>query len=217
MKVTGKTTDASETSVDIDLFEGQKLPARVRARISDEVGNFLVEQTLIAIEQEKSPISGEGKFKALSKDYAKLKKREVGNSRPNLEVDGNMKDEINFKPTKTGVTLGVFGDRAPAADGHNNLSGKSSLPTRRFLPDQGQNYKKDIKLEVERIKADIIAEETNFKKSAFNNVDSRSSLYDRLGSLLGLTSRTEINLAVIRTQELEDILKEAGVYDLLKF
>ena len=217
MKVTGKTTDASETSVDIDLFEGKKLPPRVRARISDEVGNFLVEQTLIAIEQEKSPVSGEGKFKALSKDYAKLKKREVGNSRPNLEVDGNMKDEIDFKPTKTGVTLGVFGDRAPAADGHNNLSGKSSLPTRRFLPDQGQNYKKDIKLEVERIKADIIAEETTFKKSVFNNVDTRSALYDKLGSLLGLTSRTEINLAVIRTQELEDILKEAGVYDLLKF
>lgn len=217
MKVTGTTVDNTETSVEIDLYDGRKLPARVRERVADEVGNFLVEQTLIALEQEKSPVAGEGAFKALSPEYAKLKKREGGTPKPNLELSGDLKDQIDFKPTKSGVIVGVFGDRAPAADGHNNLSGKSKLPKRRFLPDAGQNYKKDIQTEVNRIIADVIAEETTFKAKDFAGVRTSTDLYEVLGEILGLSSRKEINLAVIRTQDLEDVLKEQGLYDLLKF
>lgn len=217
MKVTGTTVDNTETSVDIDLYGGRKLPARVRERVAEEVGNFLVEQTLIAIEQEKSPVSGEGTFKALSPEYAKLKKREGGTPKPNLELSGDLKDQIDFKPTKNGVIVGVFGDRAPAADGHNNLSGKSKLPKRRFLPNEGQNYKKEIQVEVNRIIADVIAEETTFKARDFEGVRTSTGLYETLGDLLGLTSRKEINLAVIRTKDLEDLLTELGLYDLLKF
>lgn len=217
MKITGKTVDNTETSVEIDLYGGRKLPARVRERIADEVGNFLVEQTLIAIEQEKSPVQGEGTFKALSPEYAALKKREGGTPKPNLEFNGDLKDQLDFKETKSGVIVGVFGDRAPAADGHNNLSGKSSLPKRRFLPDEGQNYKKEIRIEVDRIIADVIAEETTFKPSQFRGVRTSSDLYATLGDLLRLNSRKEINLAVIRTEGLDEVLKELGLYDLLKF
>lgn len=217
MKVTGKTVDGSETSVDIDLFEGQKLPARVRRRASEEVGNFLVEQTLISVEQEKSPVQGEGTFKALSPDYAKLKKREVGNSRPNQEFDGDTKDQLDFKITPTGVSIGVYGDRAPAADGNNNLSGKSQITKRRYIPDVGQNYKRDIQREVDRIIADVIAEETNISPKDFKGINTATALYAKLGELLGLSSRKEINLAVVRTADLQDILKESGTYDLLKF
>lgn len=216
MKITNTTVDSSETSVDVDLGIS-KLPKRVRDRVAEEVGNYLVETTLISIEQGKSPVSGEGNFKALSKNYAELKKREGGTPKPNLELNGDLKDQLDFEVTKDGVRIGVFGDRAPAADGHNNLSGKSALPKRRFLPSEGQNYKRDTVKEVERIIADVIAEESTFKPSDFKNIRTAGALYEKLGELLALDSRREINLAVIRNEDLQDVLKESGAYDLLRF
>jgi len=216
MKVVGKTVDSTETSVTLDLFGERKLLKRVKERIQDEVGNFLVEQTLINMEKQTSPVAGAPNFAPLSKEYAKLKRRDVGNARPNLEFDGEMKDQLNFKPAPMGIEVGYFGDRAPAADGHNNLSGKSHLPLRQTLPDEGQSYKRPIQAEVDRIVADIIAEETNFKASQFKGIESSAELYRYLKDILGLQSRSEINLAVIRSDDLLDVLKEAGMYDLLK-
>jgi hypothetical protein len=216
MKITNKTTDAKETSVDVDLGLS-KLPKRVRERVADEVGNFLVETTLISIDQGKSPVSG-GEFKrTLSPEYKELKKREGGTPVANLELNGDMKDQLDFEVTKDGVRIGVFGDRAPAADGHNNLSGKSKLPRRQFLPDEGQNYKGETKREVARIIADIIAEESTFKPKDFKDIRTAGALYEKLGSMLGLSTRREINLAVIRNEDLQDVLKESGAYDLLRF
>lgn len=215
MRVIGKTTTESETSVDIDLFQDRELPTRAKKRIQDEVGNFLVEQTLVAMDQKKSPVQGEGNFKALSPDYKKLKQREVGSTEANLEFDGVMKDELNFEPTPFGISLGVFGDRAPAADGHNNLSGKSSLPTRRFLPDEGQNYKAQIAREVDRIVADIVAEESKFKKSMFKEVTTKAELYTVLKNIFGEATRAELKLAVFRNEELTDMLDDLNLLDLL--
>lgn len=216
MKITNKTVDNTETSVDVDLGIS-KLPKRIRDRVADEVGNYLVETTLISIEQGKSPVSGEGNFKALSPKYREFKKREGGTPKPNLEFNGDLKDQLDFEITKDGVRVGVFGDRAPAADGHNNLSGKSSLPKRRFLPDEGQNYKRDTQREVERIIADVISEESTFKPRDFKSITTSGALYDKLGNMLVLNSRREINLAVIRNEDLQDVLKESGMYDLLRF
>ena len=217
MKVFSKTTDKSETSVDIDLFEGQKLPKRVKKLVNEAVGEYLVEQTLIAIEQERSPVAGQGSFAPLSGSYKKLKKREVGNSRPNLEANGDMKDQLDYQASDV-LTVGVFGDRAGAADGHNHLSNKTPrIPKRQFLPDAGEAYKSGIMAEVKRIKADIIAEETAFKPSQFKNVYTPTDLYATLRGILGLQTRAEINLAVLRNPDLESFLTEQGLFDLLKF
>lgn len=217
MKVVGKTTDKSETSVDIDLFEGQRLPKRVKKLVNEAVGEYLIEQTLISVEQERSPVSGQGSFAPLSGTYKKLKKREVGNTRPNLEANGDMKDQLDYQATDV-LTLGVFGDRAGAADGHNHLSNKTPrIPKRQFLPDEGQKYKAGIAAEINRIKADIIAEETNFKPSQFKNVYTPTDLYATLRGILGLNTRAEINLAVLRNPDLENFLNDQGLFDLLKF
>lgn len=215
-KVIGKTTDKSETSIDIDLFGGQKLSKRIKKEVNAAVGEYLVEQTLISIEQERSPVSGQGSFAPLSPEYKKLKKREVGNTRPNLEAEGNMKDAIDFEASSV-LTLGVFGERAGAADGHNDLSGKSRLTKRQFLPNIGEKYKTQVMNEIERIKADVIAENTSFKRSQFRNVSTRTDLYLTLKNILGLDSRAEINLAVIRNPDLSNFLEDEGLYDLLKF
>jgi len=215
MKVISKTINSTETSVEIDLFEGMALTRRQKDEIIDQVGNFLVDQTLVHMNEKKSPVQGEGSFKALSKDYKKKKLEEVGSGEANLEFDGIMKDEISFIPTKNGIEIGVFGERAGAADGHNNLSGKSQLPTRRFLPDEGQNYKRPIQQEVSRIIADVVAETTPIKKSNFRGIETKAELYDNLKNIFGDMTRSELRLSVFRNEKLTNILQELNLIDLL--
>lgn len=215
MKITDKTIDGGELSIDVDLFEGKSLKRATKARIQDEVGNFLVEQTLASIGDMKSPVAGQGGFRALSKNYKKRKLQEIGSGEPNLEFDGVMKDEIDFKVNDSGVTIGVFGERAGAADGHNNLSGKSRIPTRQFLPDLGQQYKRPIVAEVQRIIADIIAEESGFNKSDFRYIENKNELYDKLEEIFGEMPRAEMQLSVFRNEDLTDILKELDLIRLL--
>lgn len=215
MKVISKTTTDDETSVEIDLFEGRPLKKAVKARIQEEVGQYLVEQTLITMAEKKSPVQGVGNFPSLSKNYKKRKLEEVGSGEANLEFDGIMKDETDFEPTDTGIAIGVFGERAGAADGHNNLSGKSQLPLRQFLPDVGQTYKKPIQKEVERIIADIVAEEATYKKSDFKDITTKKELYAKLTDIFGPMTRNELQLAVFRNEELYDMLNELDLLGLL--
>lgn len=215
MRIVDKTLDDGETSVDIDLFEGRSLKKKVKSRIREEVGSFLVEQTLASMAEKKSPVQGAPNFKVLSKNYKKRKLDEVGSGDANLEFDGLMKDETDFKATDTGIKIGVFGERAGAADGHNNLSGKSNLPLRQFIPDVDQSYKKNIKIEVERIIADIIAEETSFRRSDFEDITTRAELYGKLIEVFGEMPKAELYLSVFRNEELTDLLKGLDLLGLL--
>lgn len=216
MKVIKTTVNEVETSVTIDLFEGRSLPKKVKAEIQDQVGNYLVEQTLVSMGEKKSPVAGEGSFKALSPLYKKKKIEVVGSGNADLEFDGIMKDELTFIPNDKGIDIGVFGERAGAADGHNNLSGNSQLPKRRFLPDKGQEYKKETMREVDRIIADVIAENSTFKKSDFKNIETKKELYDKLKTIFGSDmSRSELNIAVFRNEELTNIFKELDLIGLL--
>ena len=215
MKVISKTTDDSETSVELDLFEGRKLTKAVKKRIQEDVGNYLVEQTLKLTAQGKTPVQGVGDFPALSPAYKKKKKEEVGNTKANLEFEGQLKDEIDFVPSPVGISIGVYGERALAADGHNNLSGESSLPLRRFLPDEGQTYKAPIKKEVERIIADAIGSEITFRKSMFKGITTKKELYAKLENIFGSATRAELSLAVYRNEELTNILEELKLLEVL--
>lgn len=215
MRVINKTINDSETSVELDLFDGRELPRRVKKRIQEEVGSFLVEQTLVSMDQKKSPVSGAPNFPALSPMYKKKKLAEVGSGEANLEFDGIMKDEVNFEPTENGISIGVFGERAKAADGHNNLSGDSNLPLRQFIPNEGQKYKQGIAKEVERIVADIIAEEQTFKRRDFEDISSKAQMYAKLKEIFGEMSRAELQLAVFRNEELTVLLKELDLLGYL--
>lgn len=215
MKVIRTTVSSGETSSTIDLFEGKDYSAKIKKRIQNEVGEFLVEQTLVSVSELKSPIQGEGTFPALSKNYKKKKLKEVGHGVPNLEFQGEMLNELAFKPTPEGIKEGIFGERAPAADGHNNLSGKSHLKKRRFLPAEGQTFKEPIKKEVERIIADIVAQETKIKKSDFANIDTKKGLYSKLSEFFGELNRAELKLAVYRNDEVLSILEDLKLDELL--
>lgn len=219
MKVKSVNLSDNETSVEIDLFTGlkAKLTPEQKKTIASEVGDYLVEQTLLAVADEKSPISGGAWKKGLSKEYAKIKMDEIGNKKANIEFSGRTLDQLKVKPTDQGIKLGVFGERAPAADGHNNLSGKSALPTRQFLPKEGQKYKPDIEREVNRIVADVLTETVATKEEKlFKEVETKKDLYAAIREVIGEDlSLTELRLAVFRNKNLLDLIEENDLLDLL--
>ena len=114
MKVIDKTVSDFETTVEIDLFEGRSLKSKAKKRIQQEVGEFLVEQSLVAMSKKQSPVQGAPNFAPLSKNYKKFKLEEVGSGEANLEFDGQLKDEFDYAPTDKGIAIGVFGERAGA-------------------------------------------------------------------------------------------------------
>src|SRR3970040_1591038 len=101
MKILKTTTTKSETSATIDLFEDRELPRKIKRKVAEAVGEFLVEQTLTRVASTTSPIQGEGNFKALSKLYKKKKLEQVGTGTPNLEFQGDMLDQLGVKATDT--------------------------------------------------------------------------------------------------------------------
>ena len=51
-----------------------------------------------------------------------------------------------FRSIKRGgkLSLEVTGREAAKADGHNNHSGDSTLPERKFIPEERETFKRDI-------------------------------------------------------------------------
>lgn len=215
MKVIKTTATKSETSASIDLFDGRDLTPKVKARIREEVGTYLVENTLADVSESKSPVQGES-IPALKKGpYREKKLAELGTSRADIQFTGETLDEFQFKDTKEGIKIGVFGDRAVVADGHNNLSGKSDLTRRRFIPGEGQDYKKPYEKEVDRIIMDVISEETRFKKSDFDDITTKTELVRALRTKFGDMSVSEVTLAVYRNEDLLDLLTDLKLIKLL--
>ena len=110
----------------------------------EAASQFLLEEVLDHMSDQKSPVAGHGTFPKLSKDYAKRKRAAGGAPVPNLELFGDLKFAINVYPKGNRIVIEVAGDQGAKADGHCNLSGSSSLPLRRFIPDEGEQFKASI-------------------------------------------------------------------------
>lgn len=118
------------------------VPRSQRTKAKDEIGEFVVGEILDQLSKGRSPVSGES-FKRLSKEYADSKKG--GDITPNLELEGDLLNALEYKRTKDGIKVGIFkSSELGKADGHNNFSGESKLPKRRFIPDEGQSFKRQI-------------------------------------------------------------------------
>lgn len=205
----------SRTTATLDLFQGVKLPDKILSRVKQDVGEYLVEAILSSAHKSQSPVEGEGSFDALSPQYKKKKVAEGHAGKANLEFSGALLDDLTFEETPNGIELGWFGDQAGKADGHNNLSGKSDLPQRRVLPDVGQSFVSSIQEGAEKIIADAIADSLEFKKSDFEDVDSRATLYDVLDDYFPDFSRSEIKAVIARSPDLAGLLDDMGLLDLL--
>ena len=127
--------------IDLDL---SNIPKSDRTSVKKEVGEYVIDEILSFVSEGKSPVIGEKRnFKKLNTDYAKAEKD--GDRNPDLELKGDMLDALTFKNTKKGIEVGVFKKKeVPKADGHNNFSGQSKLPTRRYIPKDSQKFRKSI-------------------------------------------------------------------------
>lgn len=214
MKVVGTKASRSTLATEIDLFSGMDLPKAVRKEAAAAVGEFLVEQINIYLADAKSPVSGES-FPALSKEYKKDKVSEGFGGVPDLERSGDMKDALTFKVTDEGIELGFF-DRKNAgkADGHNNFSGQSELPQRRFLPDEGQKFRREIQSEIENIINETLAENVDVALSDLKEIDTEDDFNELISDLFPSLSRSEAIRAIVTT-DLFDKFKKAGLTEFL--
>lgn len=150
MKVVEATGSDGRTTSKIDLGIDH-LPLGVQNKIKNEVGEFLVGTILLTLQDAKSPVAGES-FPALSKNYKEKKIALGGVGKPNMELEGDMLSSLAFKPIDGGIELGFFDSEAAKADGHLKFSGRENhTPQRRFLPGEGQSFKRGIEQEVKKI------------------------------------------------------------------
>lgn len=214
MQIKRTIANDSITASEIDFSkELAGIPKKEHKGILIEVGELLVEQTLSKLAESTTPVSGAPYKKTLSKEYGKKKQEETGSKDANLDLSGDMINSIDYEIDGSTLLLGVFGDDAPKADGHNNLSGKSDLPERRFLPKKGESYKREITSLVEEVIANKRAETVSLKDSKLAQIESKSELYEYLKKELGIDSNKLIKNAVL-SSELSVTLDE---FDLLKY
>jgi len=154
--------------LELDL---SKVPRADRTTVKQEIGNFIIEEIMRSVSEGTSPVSGRGKFKILNKQYAKSQKG--GDRNPNLDLFGDMLDSLTFKNTSQGIEVGIFrSSQVPKADGHNNFSGESTLPERRFIPDESEGFKRDIEKGIKDIINDFSVKE--FPRPPIDVVPSKS-------------------------------------------
>jgi hypothetical protein len=110
-------------------------------KIADLVTETVKERAVTGL----STVSGRGKWAKLSKDYAASRKG--GNRTANLTLEGDMLG--SFGTTKLSGNIlrtSLPDDEQGKADGHNNFSGASQLPERRFVPDaqEGETWNRAL-------------------------------------------------------------------------
>lgn len=172
-----------------------------------------MEQILQRVSSRKSPITGESFTPLTSKDYKKEKKNAGLSAVADLEFSGKMLDSLDYKIDGDDITIGVFGEAAPRADGHNNLSGDSSLPERRFLPGKGEGFVPAIQKQLDRIIADSVAEGADVAPvlNKLQGVSTSTGLYEILGGVFPLASKNDIRLAVLRSDQWTSTLRGLGL------
>lgn len=179
------------------------------------MGDYLVEQIRLSASRSESPVAGESWKKALSPAYKKRKQAEGLDGVANLEEHGDLLDDLDYTHTEDGIEIGWTGDQAGKADGHANLSGDSDLPQRRLIPDVGQDFKTEIQDEIEKIVADAITDSMEFQKDDFEDVETKTQLYDALDEYFPDMSRSDIRDLVARTPDLARMLDELDIFNLL--
>lgn len=214
MKTIQAEATQTKTAATLELKEELKgLSKAEKSEVLDMIGELLVEQILDYVTSEKSPVTGKD-FKPLSREYAIRKKEEVGNTRANLDLEGDLLSSVDYKIRGDRIEIGVFGSQAPKADGHNNISGKSRLPTRRFIPDEGQTFTPEIRELVKETVDSYIADNASLKARDLKEIESKGDLYEYLKSELGDLSNARIKQLVLQS-ELAVRLDEYDLLDLL--
>lgn len=201
------TSSRTSTVLEIDASNDAK----------EEIGEFLIEQIKAKVSTQTSPVYGD-KFPALSTEYRKFKEESGRSGVPDLDFEGDMLSSLDYRVRKDGLEIGVFDDDAPKADGHNNFSGKSKLPLRRFLPDEGESFMPEIDNEIEQILAERIVEDVSPSEleDELQDVETRADFFAALRSLFAIEDEDSLKRAIIATPALFERVKSLGLQRYLK-
>ena len=203
-----KTASTLEFS---DELEG--LSRAQRREVLDQIGELLVEQILDFVGGAKSPVSGNA-FPKLSLEYAKRKREEAGNTLANLDVTGDMLEALDYRIQGDKIEIGVFGDQAPKADGHCNISGDSSLPRRRFIPTEGETFDRAIRDLVKQTVNTYRIDNLDLSKKDLEDVETKKDLYELLKERAGPLPKAKLR-DLILVSDKANLLEDADLLDLL--
>lgn len=138
-----------------------------KAAAKEEIKEYIVDSILEYVSRAESPVTG-GKWSDLSDDYKKKKAKISGSSDANMELYGDMLDDLGaeFQGNTLVVGFGKDADELSKlkAENHNKFTARSKkkskktkkykVPERNFIPRKDQTFKRDI---ISGIK-DILAE-----------------------------------------------------------
>jgi len=136
----------------VEITKKINLPNDLPDSTKEEIGSLVVNEILRFTAEGKSPVSKE-KFSKLDKKYAD--KEHKGDRTPRLRLEGDMMESLGYKIEGGELIVGIMdAGEQDKADGHNNFSGKSKLPRRRFIPAENQNFKRQITTKINSIISD---------------------------------------------------------------
>ena len=135
-----------------------------------EISEYIVDTILEQVSKEQSPVQG-GKWKSLSEMYKKEKAKISGSSKANMELFGDMLDDLTAKFSGDTLVVGFDKDAQDSsklkAENHNKFTvrskkkvskgsksgrgGQYKVPERNFIPRKEQNFRKDIMQDIKDI------------------------------------------------------------------
>lgn len=154
----------SEIGFEFDPFElvGLERPEKVPRKALEEIGKYVAEQVIEHCGDANSPVAGGSWKRGLSKEYKKRKVAQGGNPFADMVLEGDMLLATDCVPTSRGtLKLRTKGSKQAAkADGHNNFSGNSNLPSRDFIPKPGGTFKRRILDGIREIAKEYVDDQT---------------------------------------------------------
>lgn len=136
-----------------DYAKVEKPKGRKLSSILDEVADLVKEAVLTDVGETRSSVTGRIWPGLQSKEYKAEKKAQGGSSRADLELTGSMLDALTVKRTRRG-TLELFVDSEKEqgkVDGHNNFTGQSKLPERKFIPASDEDFRPGIRKKIKSL------------------------------------------------------------------
>lgn len=114
------------------------LSKKEKTKVKNEVAEYVLTEIENHTQAETSPVDG-STFKKLSKKYAEIKKKRVGNKDPDLHLTNRMLDSLMVKNKENGIEFKIT-DRKEKLKSFNHNKG-DTLPKRQFLPDDSKGGK----------------------------------------------------------------------------
>ena len=180
--------------IDLNDYGLEDVPQDRRNSTKRDVGNFIVSRIKRTLRNSSSPVEGEGFKSTLSDTYRKLKSKTGAGSTANLRLFGDLLNSLNYEIGSGGqVGIGHTGsgrDGRPNARkcvGHCHFE-RSKLPRRRYLPDRGQSFKKDIEAGIKDIvESNMVTDvaEVTLDEDVVSQVFDDESLIDLLAASIG--------------------------------